>query len=306
MTELRLGVSACLFGQPVRYDGSAKESAAVTERFAPHVTWVPICPEVEQGMPIPRPPIRLEQHPEQIKLIEYKDSGTDFMDVMTEFSASRAKALAGEGLSGYVFKATSPSCGPGDAGLFTPEGDRIENRDGVFAAAVRAAIPNLPMVCEEDLESAAGRENFLARCEAYESLQHAREGRLLLTEFHRRWWIFFHAHSASSGEALGELAEAQQVDAYAEIFFRETTTPPSREDHQRALEWAQFELTPVTTPHTRFRMTGVVGEYAKGQMTLRTAVETLRDRAAESQLVSYTQDAYLWPSAARLVEYEAL
>lgn len=155
----RVGVSACLLGEAVRFDGRDKWSQAVVERLGPEVDWVPVCPEVEVGMPVPREPVVLTgAGPRMVGAI----SGADHTEAMNRFAEARIAALGP--LDGYVLKSRSPSCGlvgvPG-----APTGA------GLFAAALRRLRPDLPLAEETDLEDDARRAAFLAAARA-----HARRG----------------------------------------------------------------------------------------------------------------------------------
>jgi len=159
----RIGVSACLLGEPVRYNGGHKRHAWLADVFGLDVEWVPVCPEVEIGLGTPREPIDLVCVDGcGIRLLTAV-TRSDLTDRMRGFAVDRAEALAGLQISGYVFKADSPSCGP--------SGVRVVGRDrtarGLFAEAVIARLPELPIVDERELDGAAGRDAFTARVRAY-------------------------------------------------------------------------------------------------------------------------------------------
>lgn len=155
MSRPRVGVSACLLGDEVRWDGRHKRSRAVVELVGPEVEWVPVCPEVELGMGVPREPVALVAG----RMVG-SNSGTDHTDAMQRFAEARIAALGR--LDGYVLKSRSPSCGligvPGG-----PDGS------GLFAAALRRLRPDLPLVEETALEDAAQRAAFLDAVRAHAS-----------------------------------------------------------------------------------------------------------------------------------------
>ena len=107
---VRIGVSSCLLGQKVRFDGGHKRDAFLVDTFGQFVEWVPVCPEAEVGMGIPREPIRLQRVGPSVRLLGVK-SATDHTENMTQWAAKRAEALAREDLDGYILKKDSPSCG---------------------------------------------------------------------------------------------------------------------------------------------------------------------------------------------------
>jgi uncharacterized protein YbbK (DUF523 family) len=170
----RVGISRCLLGDDVRYDGTNKRSAAVLA-LGNDVEWVPVCPELEVGMGVPREPIQLVAAPrgipsarERVMLLAV-GSGTDWTDRMHAWTATRVVALAAEDLSGFVLKARSPSCGPAAVLVHHPATPSIAPTPtgrGLFAEALAAALPELPLIDEESLQDPHAREEFMRRVRA--------------------------------------------------------------------------------------------------------------------------------------------
>lgn len=163
----RVGISRCLLGDEVRHDGTHRRAETVIAWLGPHVEWVSICPEVEIGMGTPREPIQLvastdgvRSHDTRVRLIGV-DSGTDWTGRMHAWAAARAQELVALGLSGYIFKARSPSCGIGEVVIRDAEDDGRGR--GLFAEAVIQALPDLPVADEASLADAAARAIFLGR-----------------------------------------------------------------------------------------------------------------------------------------------
>jgi uncharacterized protein YbbK (DUF523 family) len=175
---MRIGVSACLLGQRVRWDGDHKRDGFLCDELAPRVEFVPVCPEVELGLGTPRPPIRLEG-----RRLVMPSRGLDLTESMRDFAARRVAALEKEGLSGYVLKSGSPSCGPREVKVH--RGARV-TRDGVgfFAQALRAHFPSLPIEDEARLADPRVRASFLARVEAYDELSRLRWTPSAVRSFH--------------------------------------------------------------------------------------------------------------------------
>jgi uncharacterized protein YbbK (DUF523 family) len=157
----RIGISACLLGQEVRYDGGHKRNAFLVETLGPQVEWVPVCPEVELGMGTPRPPIRLERRSGAIHLV-MPSTGEDFTAAMRAYSARRVEALAAMGLDGYILKKGSPSCGMEGIEIHDDGAPSMEGR-GLFAEALMARLPDLPIEEEGRLGDPLRRESFLRR-----------------------------------------------------------------------------------------------------------------------------------------------
>jgi uncharacterized protein YbbK (DUF523 family) len=165
---LRLGVSACLLGHAVRHDGRHKRDPLLTGLLGPLVEWVPVCPEVELGLGIPRPAIRLERARGGIRLIEPR-SGDDLSLPMRSLAGERVAQLESLGLSGYVFKKDSPSCGLERVRVWSRESGHPPERSGrgLFAAVLTERLPLLPVEEEDRLHDPRVRENFIERAFAY-------------------------------------------------------------------------------------------------------------------------------------------
>src|SRR5476649_546703 len=167
---IRLGVSACLLGDQVRYDGGHKRDAFLTDLLGPFVEWVKVCPEVEIGMGTPRESIRLMTEDGRIRLVTVK-SGVDYTDRMEAYASRRLNELAHDDLCGYVLKKDSPSCGMTRVKVYAGSGPGRRSGTGVFARALLARFPDLPVEEEGRLQDHAIRENFVERVFAYRRLR---------------------------------------------------------------------------------------------------------------------------------------
>lgn len=156
----RVGISACLLGHRVRYDGGHKRQELIIDRLGSQVEWVPVCPEEGAGFGTPREPIHLEQTPVGLRLLG-NDTGTDRTDAMAAYAAAQIERLRAAGIAGFIFKARSPSCALDDAPQQTADG--VVSGAGMFAKTLRAAMPNLPTADEEELRSIDGLNSFMAR-----------------------------------------------------------------------------------------------------------------------------------------------
>jgi len=161
--RLRVGVSACLLGEEVRYDGGHKREPFLVEVLGREVEWVPVCPEVEIGLGTPRPPMNLVRIGGETRLIT-AETGADHTAAMRSYAERRVEELAGDRLAGYILKKDSPSCGLERVKLY-PEagGDQTGEARGLFAEALVRRFPDLPVEEEDGLRDPARRERFLAR-----------------------------------------------------------------------------------------------------------------------------------------------
>ena len=161
-----IAISACVLGEPVRYDGGHKHAPLLTRVLGPFVEWVPLCPEVDVGLGVPRPPIRLERGTDGVRLVE-PVAGTDLTPRMTAWAHTRIQELVERAVCGCILKSRSPSCGPTDVPVYE-DGDAAAGMGhGVFAALLMARLPHLPVVSETQLHDVPACEQFLARARAY-------------------------------------------------------------------------------------------------------------------------------------------
>jgi len=139
-----VGVSQCLLGDAVRYDGRSKSNQVVLEQFSQIFELVPICPEVEAGLGIPRPPVQLTDDIENPKLTGRDDIAIDVTDIMNNYCHNKPTEL--NQLRGFIFKSRSPSCGLNSTPVFINNECITEKSRGVFARAIVDQLPNLPII----------------------------------------------------------------------------------------------------------------------------------------------------------------
>lgn len=163
-----VGISACLLGEPVRYDGGHRRHPFVVETLGARLTFVPVCPEAELGLGVPRLPMQLRGRGDATRLVVL-DSGAELTAEMTHFVAWRLGAPDLSELCGYVFKARSPSCGLASVERFDAAGTVVaQNTSGLFAAALCARWPRLPVVEESQLDEPEEGELFLDSVFSYQ------------------------------------------------------------------------------------------------------------------------------------------
>ena len=161
-TRPKLGISACLLGEKVRYDGNHKRDSLLIETLGQFVTFVPVCPEAECGLGVPREAMHLIGDPTAPRLVTLH-TRMDLTDRMTEWASRRVAALAREGLAGFLFKGRSPSCAIADAPILAGVEAPAATGPGLFARTLMACLPQLPVEDEERLRDPRQRERFLAR-----------------------------------------------------------------------------------------------------------------------------------------------
>jgi uncharacterized protein YbgA (DUF1722 family)/uncharacterized protein YbbK (DUF523 family) len=207
MDKIRIGVSACLLGEKVRYDGQHKLDSFITETLSQWFEFVGVCPEFELGLGVPRETMRLEGDPEQPRLVTHK-SRTDLTDAMLAWSEERVRSLEAEKLCGFIFKSKSPSSGMERVKVYQSSGMPVKKGRGIFANAFMKHFPLLPVEEEGRLNDPGLRENFIVRVFALKRWREmladdcTRGG---LVEFHARHKYLLMAHSISHYRELGRL-----------------------------------------------------------------------------------------------------
>lgn len=212
--RIKLGISSCLLGEKVRFDGGHKLNHYLTETLGQYVEWVPVCPEVESGLPVPREAMRLIGKPEAPRLVTSK-SGVDLTDRMLTWAKSKLKHLESRELCGFIFKSKSPSSGMQRVKVYPPSGIPSSGGTGIFARAFMEHFPLLPVEDEGRLFDPVLRENFIERVFVYKRWQEFKSsggstGKLV--SFHTGIKLLVLSHSPKHYSILGRLvADAKKV-----------------------------------------------------------------------------------------------
>jgi len=222
---VRVGISACLLGQKVRYDGGHKRDGFLVDTFGRFLEWVPVCPEVEVGMGVPRPAIRLQRGEGEVRLVDPKN-GKDWTEPMLAYAQTKVEALAGLGLCGFVLKKDSPSCGMERVKVY---GGGMPRKEGVglFARVLMARFPHLPVEEEGRLCDPRLRENFVERVFAYHRLQRLLRGGFRvgdLVAFHTAHKLRLMAHDPKLYQELGRLVAGAKALPREVVAERYTAT----------------------------------------------------------------------------------
>jgi uncharacterized protein YbgA (DUF1722 family)/uncharacterized protein YbbK (DUF523 family) len=219
---IRIGISSCLLGQKVRFDGGHKRDAFLVDTFGTFVEWVPVCPEVELGLGTPREALRLVRKGDEIRMVNTR-SGRDISTEMRQWAQARVDALAGEQLCGYVLKKDSPSCGMERVKIYAEAGMAEKNGRGFFAEALMARFPRLPVEEEGRLSDPRLRDNFVERVFAYVRLRALFAARWTigdLVRFHTAHKMALLAHSTEPYNELGRLVARAKSLARGDVETR--------------------------------------------------------------------------------------
>jgi uncharacterized protein YbgA (DUF1722 family)/uncharacterized protein YbbK (DUF523 family) len=219
---IRVGVSSCLLGEHVRYDGGHKHDRYITDTLGRFFSFLPVCPEVGCGMPIPREAMRLEGDPEQPRLMT-RQSRIDKTDQMLAYCAATLPELERADLCGFIFKKDSPSSGLFRVKVYGSTGIPVKSGSGLFAASVARHFPLLPIEEEGRLNDPYIRENFIERvfsCRRWKDFLLGKPGLGELVEFHSRHKLLVMSHSTQSYREMGVLVAHGKELKREELFQR--------------------------------------------------------------------------------------
>ncbi len=220
--KIRLGVSSCLLGLLVRYDGGHQHDRFLTDTLGQYVEYVPVCPEVECGLAVPREAMRLVGNPAEPRLVTRK-SGTDYTDQMKNWASLRLEELARENLDGFVFKRMSPSSGMARVKVYSEAGMAVNNGIGIFARSFMERFPHLPVEEDGRLNDPVLRENFIQRIfvhRRWRELCATAKKRGGLVDFHTTHKLLLLSHSEKEYREMGRLVAKAKDLAIDELFTR--------------------------------------------------------------------------------------
>ncbi|MBP7017734.1 MAG: DUF523 and DUF1722 domain-containing protein, partial [Smithella sp.] len=212
MEQIRVGISSCLLGNNVRYDGGHKLDRFLTDTLGKYVDYVPVCPEVECGLSIPRPSMRLEGKPDAPRLI-VTSTREDLTERMDAWAKKRVAELEKEDLCGFIFKSDSPSSGMERVKVYNEKSMPVKNGVGLFAAMFMKHFPLLPVEDEGRLHDPGLRENFIERIFALKKWRETlteKNFKKSLIGFHTKHKLLILAHSTKHYQMMGKLVAAQK------------------------------------------------------------------------------------------------
>jgi len=278
----RLGVSSCLLGMPVRFDGGHKKDNFIDNSLASHIDYVPVCPEVEAGFCIPRPTMQLRSQGKEIRIVMSKGEHEDVTEKMNDFAAKKLNGLAH--LDGYIFKKNSPSCGVYRVPVvINKHGYREKTGRGVFAKAFMQRYPLIPVEEEGRLNDAGIRENFIERVFAYQRWKKVDESVHGLMNFHSRHKLMLMARGSHYYQELGRLVAettaselTERRAMYISRFMEVMKIIPSNGKQVNVLQHILGYLKKVLTQEDKKELLEVFEAYRQQQLPLITPVTLLR------------------------------
>ncbi len=212
MEKIKLGISSCLLGENVRYDGGHNLDHFLKDTLGEYFEYVSVCPEVECGLGIPREPMHLEGDPDSLFLITNR-TRKDMTRRMVNWAQKRVTQLGKEVLCGFIFKSDSPSSGMERIKIYNENRRPVKKGVGIFAGIFMAHFPLLPVEDEGRLHDPVLRDNFIERIFAlkrWREVLNKKDNRGNLVDFHTKHELLILAHSPSHYQMMGKLVAGQK------------------------------------------------------------------------------------------------
>jgi len=308
--EIRIGISSCLLGHNVRYDGGHKKDSLVTGALAHFMTFVPVCPEVEVGMPVPRPSLRLVRLGGDTRLLDPKH-GVDHTEAMRSWSEERVPELSKLDLSGYILKKDSPSCGMERVKVYSEKGPGVRNGVGLFARELMRQLPLLPVEEEGRLNDPPLRENFIERVFAYRRLRALLASRWTvgdLVRFHTAEKLLLLAHEPEAYRSLGRLvARAKQLpradveSSYGEAFMNGLRKLATKGKNANVLLHMAGYFKDKLGPEEKAELQETIADYRRGFVPLVVPLTLLRHYVRRHGSTYLEGQVYLEPHPKELM-----
>jgi uncharacterized protein YbgA (DUF1722 family)/uncharacterized protein YbbK (DUF523 family) len=307
---LRVGISSCLLGEEVRWDGGHKRNGFIADLLSRYVQVVPVCPELEVGMGVPREPVRLVGAAAGPRMVGVR-SRKDWTAAMSHYARSRVRQLQEMDLSGYLLKKDSPSCGA--EGVLVHSGKGAPSRKGVglFARELKTQMPLLPVEEEGRLQIPALRENFIERVFAYRRLKDLLDSgcrRGDLAAFHTAHKYLLLSHSPRHTRKLGRLAAAASSRAgkrlgeiYGEGFMEALRVPATPARHFSVLQRAAGYLREVLEASEKRELREALEDYRRNRLPLIVPVTLLRHHVMRHRIEPVHNQIYFHPHPKELM-----
>jgi uncharacterized protein YbgA (DUF1722 family)/uncharacterized protein YbbK (DUF523 family) len=309
---IRIGVSACLLGARVRFDGGHKRNDFLVDTLGRFVEFVPVCPEMELGLGVPRETLRLVRGAttRAARLIA-NQTGADHTDAMNSYAQRRVLALGGEELCGYVLKKDSPSCGMERVRVYGSGGRPAQEGSGLFAAALIRCYPSLPVEEEGRLSDPHLRENFVERIFAYRRLRSFFRLRWTLgglVRFHTIHKLTLMAHSPKAYGELGRfvagvqrMAREQVSEHYERAFMEALKKLATTARHANVLQHMLGYLRPHLDRDSREELAALINDYRGGLVPLAVPITLFRHYVRKFEIPYLREQIYLEPHPKELM-----
>lgn len=308
--KIKLGIAKCLLGEKVRYDGSQKLDRYLRDTLGQYVEWVPVCPEVETGMPIPREAVRLVGDVDAPRLVG-RQSGEDWTEKMQAWGKQRLEQLNEEDLCGYVFKYGSPSSGMTRVKVYNDKGMPSLTGQGMWARMVMEAFPHLPFEDDGRLHDPRLRENFISRVFTLKRWRDTMANELSagkLVDFHTRHKLLIMAHSVESYRAMGKLVatagtakDMQLYDEYFKQLFKALSYKHTIKKNVNVLSHAMGYFKKDLSPSEKAELLELIEQYRSGLVPLIVPITMMNHYVRKYGKEYLSKQYYLLPYPAELM-----
>lgn len=284
-SEIKVGISSCVLGTQVRFDGGHKQSRFVVNELMPHFEFVSVCPEVGMGMPVPRPTIRLVSNQERIALVETKNPDREYTQGMLDYSEQKVDELLAQDLCGYIVCAKSPTCGMEKVKVYKNHGAEKEGV-GLYTQVLMRKMPWLPVEEDGRLNDPVLKENFITRIYCLHDFNTNvlnNLSRKSVVEFHSRYKLTLMAHHPASYLALGRLVaniadyELKQFAVeYRQGLMSALAHRASRKNNTNVLMHLQGYFKKVLDKEQKKELAQVIDDYRTGVLPLLAPLTLIR------------------------------
>ena len=308
-TRIRLGISSCLLGQRVRYDGNHKHDGFITDTLGRFFEFVPVCPEVAIGLGVPRAPIRLTGLAAAPRAVGIDNPALDVTDSLAACGRRMAREL--DDISGYIFKSQSPSCGMERVKVYHRGGMPAKHGRGVYAAAFLTARPGLPAEEEGRLNDPRLRENFIERVFSYrrwQAVEAAGVTAARLAEFHAHHKLALLTHGTETHRQLGRLvAQAGRkglrvlADDYIRRFMAALAYPATPARHANVMMHLLGYLKQELDADDKAELLEQIHAFRAGEAPLAAPLTLLRHHFRRFPHPYVAQQTYLYPDPRELL-----
>lgn len=299
---IRLGVSTCLLGEKVRYDGQHKRDTFIVNTLGPLVEFVPVCPEVECGLTIPREAMRLVGDPDSPRLMTIR-SKVDLTDQMQRWIPPKLDELAKANLHGFIFKAKSPSSGMERVKIYHANGNVNGSGSGLFAKAFMERFPLLPVEEEGRLHDPMLRENFIERIFTLKRYRDAVANKptlKALTGFHAHHKYLLMSHAPAKVSEMGRIlagatAPDQAVSQYEELLLTTLKLKSTVAKHINVLQHMAGYLKNTISSDEKAEFAELIDLYRASEIPLISLITMMRHYVRKHAVSYLATQAYLYP-----------
>ncbi len=303
LKKIKLAISSCLLGQAVRYDGGHKRDPYINGTLCKHFEFVPVCPEMAIGLGVPRPPIRLQQQGERIRVVGEQDTSIDVTEKLYAYGQEMGEQL--EQISGYIVKSRSPSCGLERVPVYDAQGHDSGLADGGFVHSLKKKLPLLPMEEEERLGDGLFRDNFIMRVFVYQRWQQMLKSGLTVARLqglHADHKYLLMAHNQDAYKRMGKMlaeVDAENVKVVSCLYMEELMMalkrPATRQHHVNVLQHLLGYLKKHLDSGDKAEMMEVIEQYRDGLVPLIVPITLLKHHFRRHPDEYIERQVYLTP-----------